>query len=163
MASRSILLLTVLLLSVLFVLLSGCGGGGGNGQPSFNYVPIPGVPPAVNNLGKLIGQQERNVVTPGGNQWDPGYSSADQAAFDSSNRLAQIVGNVSGTQTFAAGVVAIRALPASTQQQVFTSFSTPIDPTWAMTGTIGNGTTDAGEAVESEIATALMNAVKSAL
>ena len=44
-----------------------------------------------------------------------------------------------------------------------TAYSTPIDPTWAETGQIENGTTDAGEAVEQEIASALTNAVKAAL
>ena len=140
------------------MLSAGCPVGA-----SFTYVPIPNVPTAVNNLGCLIGQEQRDVVTPGGNQYNPGFSAVDQSLFDNSNELTSIVSQVTSSQTFALGVAAIRTLPPATQQAVFTSYSTPIDPTWAMTGQIGDGTTTAGEAVEQEIATALTNAVEAAL
>jgi hypothetical protein len=157
--------LVVALVSVVSVFLAGCGepGGGACAEASFTYTPIPGVPAEVSALGQLIGQQQRDVVTPGGDQWNPCYSAADQAAFDSSNRLQQIVSNVASSQTFRSGVVSIRTLSTAVQAAVFDAFSTPIDPTWAQTGTIGNGTTDAGQAVEREIAVALSNAVKAAV
>jgi hypothetical protein len=132
-------------------------------EASFTYVPIANVPTAVNNLGCLIGQEQRYVVTPGGNQYNPGFSAVDQSNFDNSNKLTSIVSQVTASQTFTLGVAAIRTLPPTTQQAVFTSYSAPIDPTWAMTGQIGDGTTTAGEAVEQEIATALTNAVEAAL
>lgn len=132
-------------------------------QFSFDYTPIPGVPQAVNDLGRMIGQQQRCEVTPGGDVWNPGYSDVDRAAFLNSNRLAEIVSNVTASQEFKDGVESIRTLPVDTQERVFTSYATPIDPTWAMTGQIGNGTTEAGYAVELIITTALVDAVRDAL
>jgi hypothetical protein len=151
------------IVTVALMFLAGCGGGSGGGQAPFTYNPIPGVPAEVNDPGRLIGQQQRNIVTPGGDQANPGFSTLDQEAFDGSNRLEQIVSNVTSSQTFQKGVTSIRTLSATTQAVVFTAYSTPIDPTWAETGIIGDGTTDAGEAVEQEIATALTNAVEAAL
>ncbi|HLB32112.1 MAG TPA: hypothetical protein VJL27_01010 [Patescibacteria group bacterium] len=143
-----------------FLLLSGCALFG---QFPFTYDPIPGVPQAVNDLGQLIGQQQHNVVTPGGDVWNPGYSDVDRAAFENSNGLGEIVSYVTASREFRDGVDSIRTLPAETQELVFDSYSTPIDPTWAMTGQIGNGTTEAGYDVEQQIATALTNAVRDAL
>jgi hypothetical protein len=158
-------LASIALASSLLCIIAGCGGSDGSaGQPSFPYTQIAGVPNAVNDLGRLIGQQQRNVVTPGGDQFNPGFSAVDQQRFDGSNQLSQIVSSVTATQTFAAGVASIRTLPAATQQIVFTAYSKPIYATWAMNGHIGDdGTTDAGYAVEQEIATALTNAVESAV
>jgi exo-beta-1,3-glucanase (GH17 family) len=130
----------------------------------FTYTPIDGVPEEVNALGKQICQEQRNVVTPGGNEWAPGYSSADQAAFERSDRLAQIVTRVTASQKFTAGVTSLRTLSASEQDRVLIAFATPLYPTWAMNGRIDStGTTNAGYAVESKIATALTDAVKAAL
>ena len=146
-------------------LVAGCGSGGG--LPSVSsppYQSIPGVPAAVNNLGYMIGQEQRSAVTPGGNQWDPGFSADDQTRFDNSNRLQQVVTAVTTSSAFAAGVASLKTLPTSVQEQVLASFATPLYPTWATNGSIdSNGTTDAGFAVEGEIATALSNAVKAAL
>ena len=161
-------LILLLVVVTIVLMMAGCGGGGskvgGDNLPSFTYTPIPGVPQTVNDLGKRICQEQRNVVTPGGDEWGPGFSSYDQSVFDGSGKLAKIVSDVTGSSTFKNGVAAIRALPAETQSLVFGSFGTPLYPTWGMNGHIGSdGTTDAGYAVEGEIATALTNAVKAAL
>jgi hypothetical protein len=142
------------------VLVAGCGGGG---QPSFPYTPIPDVPQAVNDLGHLIGQEQRDVVTPGGTVYDPGYSSDDQQKFDSSGRLQQIVDSVKASSTFAKGVAAIQQLDSASQQTVYAAYETPDYQTWATNGQIGDGVTDAGFAVEQEIADALTQAVQSAV
>jgi beta-glucanase (GH16 family) len=139
----------------------GCGVGG---EPTFNYSPISGVPQAVNDLGCLIDQEQRDVVTPGGSESNPGFSAADQQNFDNSNRLAQIVDSVTSSVIFANGVAALKALPADTQNSILSSYQTPLYPTWAMLSVISAaGTTDAGYAVEQKIATALTNAVRAAL
>ncbi len=156
----------LLLIVVLLISLAGCGGGkgGGDNLPSFTYTPINNVPQAVNDLGRRICQEQRNIVTPGGDVWAPGFSSADESAFNSSGKLATIVSNVKASQVFTAGVISIRTLSNSDQTRVFTSFSTPLYPTWGMNGHIGSdGTTNAGYAVERQIATALCDAVKAAL
>ena len=158
----------LMMLAIVF-LFAGCGGSGGSSNsdngPSFTYTPIVGVPQAVNDLGQLIDQKQRNVVTPGGSEWAPGYSSYDQSVFESSSsNLTNIVSAVKADPKFAAGVAAIRNLPVETQTIVFAAYSRPLYPTWAMNGVISDaGTTDAGYTVEGEIATALTNAVKSAL
>jgi hypothetical protein len=111
----------------------------------------------------MIGQQQRNEVTPGGNEASPGYSYDDQVRFERSGKLTKIVKTVKASKVFSAGVTAIRKLPAETQTKVFEKFAKPIDPTWAMTGQVGNGTTDAGYDVETKIAEALTSAVKKSL
>ena len=133
-------------------------------QLNFTYTPIPGVPQAVNDLGQLICQKQRDEVTPGGNEAAPGYSAYDQTVFENSGQLTQIVNTVKADARFAAAVASIRALPTATQNTVFAAYATPLYPTWGMNGHIGDdGTTNAGYAVEGEIATALTNAVKTAL
>ena len=139
-------------------------GGGGSTDIPFTYVPIAGVPQAINDLGKLIAQQQRNEVTPGGSEMAPGYSSYDQSLFDGSDKLAKIVAKVKASQTFKNGVASLKTLPSDTQNLVFAAYAKPLYPTWGMNGHIGSdGTTDAGYAVEGEIATAMTNAVKNAL
>ncbi len=139
------------------ILIVGCG------NDSVAYTPDPTLPVAVNNLGRLIAQKQRDVVKPGGDVYNPRFSAADQSQFDSSNRLQQIVSDVTRSSTFTSGVAALKTLSTTKQQQVLTNFAQPEDPTWAQTGQIGDGTTDAGQMVEIEIATALTNAVKTAL
>lgn len=132
--------------------------------PPFPYSPIPGVPDAVNDLGRMIGQAQRNVVTPGGTEFNPGFSSADQAQFEASDELANLVSAVENSTVFRNGVASIRTLSAETQQVVFDHYGTPIYPTWRMNGHIGpDGTTDAGYAVQLQIANAMVDAVKAAL
>ena len=132
--------------------------------PSFTYTPIANVPQAVNDLGQRIDQEQRNIVTPGGNEWAPGFSAVDQSNFDNSGKLATIVSTVTASSTFSAGIASIKTLSVSDQARVLAVYAKPLYPTWAMNGTISNaGTTDAGYAVEGEIATALTNAVKAAL
>jgi exo-beta-1,3-glucanase (GH17 family) len=132
--------------------------------PSFPYTAIPNVPQAVNNLGFLIGQEQADVVTPGGTANDPLYSAADQQAFDSSGKLSQIVQTVEGTTTFSAGVSAIEGLSSSTQAAVYSAFETADWPTWATLGQVSSqGTTSAGYAVEEEIADGLTTAVQQAV
>ncbi|MGD0839257.1 MAG: family 16 glycosylhydrolase [Polyangia bacterium] len=139
----------------------GCGVAG---QPTFTYSPISGVPQAVNDLGCLIDQEQRDVVTPGGDEANPGFSAADQQAFDSSAQLSQIVEAVTSSPIFAAGVTALEALPTNEQSSVLASYAQPLFPTWAMNGVVSSaGTTTAGYAVEQAIATALANAVRNAL
>jgi beta-glucanase (GH16 family) len=112
----------------------------------------------------LIAQQQRDVVTPGGTEYNPNYSAADQTRFESSCKLATIVAQVTASQTFKDGVVSIETLTASQQATIFAAYGTPLFPTWAMNGHIGpDGTTTAGYAVEGEIATALTSAVKTAV
>ena len=138
----------------LVVLLSACG------EKDFPYTDIPDVPKEVNDLGRMIGQQQRNVVTPGGNEWKPGFSYNDQVKFENSDKLEKIVKEVSKSNTFKKGVEAIRALPPETRERIYNSFRTPIYPTWAMNGRISDeGTTDAGYVVERQIANALTEAV----
>jgi len=132
-------------------------------QP-FIYTPIDGVPDSVNDLGRMIDQEQRNVVTPGGNSWAPGFSSYDQSVFESTGKLTEIVDRVKASSTFTAGVAGLRTLTESDQTSVLAVYARPLYPTWAMNGHIGaDGTTDAGYAVESQIATALTNAAKAAL
>ena len=122
------------------------------------------LPAAVTALGKAIAQEQRAVVTPGGTEWAPGYSADDQTAFDKSGKLPKIVARVSATKVFKEGVIAIQSLPAKSKQAVYEKFTTPIYPTWGMNGCISSaGTTNAGYAVEQEIADALTDAVKSAV
>ncbi len=143
---------------------SGAIGCGVAGQPTFTYSPIAGVPQAVNDLGCLIDQEQRDVVTPGGDEANPGFSDADQQAFDGSGRLSQIVEAVTGSLIFAAGVAALGPLPTNEQSSVLASYAQPLFPTWAMNGVVSSaGTTAAGYAVEQTIATALANAVRNAL
>ncbi|MFA6493263.1 MAG: prepilin-type N-terminal cleavage/methylation domain-containing protein [Patescibacteria group bacterium] len=148
-------------------IIAGCGGGGGGSSlnlPEINYTPISGVPQPVNDLGKMICQEQRSVVTPGGNQWAPGFSWLDKTNFDESNQLQEIVAEVKGSSVFSNGVASIRTLSTNDQSRVLTAYSKPLYPTWAMNGYIGSdGTTDAGYAVEQQIATALTNAVEAAL
>src|SRR5579885_1751268 len=146
------------------VAVAGCGGGGGAGQPAFTYSPIAAVPQAVNDLGRLIDQDQRSVVTPGGDQWRPGFSAVDQQRFDSSNRLASIVQQFKSSPTFISGVASIKGLTPDVQETVYAAYSKPLYPTWAMNGVISSaGTTDAGYAVEGEIAAALTKAVQDAV
>lgn len=143
---------------------SGAVGCGVGTQPSFTYSKIPGVPQSVNDLGCLIDQEQRDVVTPGGSEANPGFSAVDQQNFENSNRLSQIVDSVTNSTIFAAGVAALEALSADTQTSVLGHYQTPLYPTWQMNGMISAaGTTDAGYAVEQKIATALTNAVRAAL
>lgn len=141
--------------------LASCGGG--QSKRTFEYQAIPDVPQPVNDLGKQIGQQQRDVVTPGGDQFHPGFSAADRNAFESSGRLGDIVTTVTHGAEFTNGVAALAALPTTTQTRVYTAFSTPIDKTWSENGKIGVGVTDAGKAVELAIATALTDAVREAV
>lgn len=130
----------------------------------FPYTPIEDVPAEINDLGHLIGQQQRNVVTPGGSEWNPGFSSADQAQFEQSGRLAGIVSIVQASDAFTQAVPVLRGLSTETRDRVLAAYRRPIYPTWAMNGHIGSdGTTNAGYAVESEIANALADAVRDAL
>lgn len=130
------------------------------GCSSYNYQPIADVPEAVNMLGQLIGQEQANVVPSGGTEFNPGFSTNDRINFENSNRLEQIVSSVTQSNTFKEGVAAIRSLSEETRQMVYTRYRTPIYPTWAMNGVISSaGTTDAGYAVESQIASALTRAV----
>lgn len=151
-----------------FNLKSGCNAGfnttaSGSG-PSFPYTPIANVPQAVNDLGRLIGQQQADVVVPGGNQINPNFSAADQQAFESSGRLTQIVQTVTSTSTFTAGVAAIQGLDASTQSTIYADYQRPDWLTWTMLGGISDqGTTNAGYVVEQEIANALTQAVQQAV
>lgn len=139
------------------MVLAGCG-------KSFPYEPIPNVPKEVNELGKLIGQEQRNVVTPGGDQWKPGYSDNDRAKFEKSDKLEKIVKKVIKSDTFKKGVAALKTLPAETQAMVLKRYNTPIYPTWRMNGRIDDsGTTEAGWDVEMQIATALTDAVRDEL
>jgi beta-glucanase (GH16 family) len=141
-----------------------CNAGACQPQPYFAPISIPGVPQPVIDLGNMVAQQQRDVVTPGGSEFNPGFSAADQARFESSCKLATIVAQVTASQTFKDGVVSIKTLTASQQATVFEAYNKPIFPTWAMNGYIGqDGTTDAGYAVENEIATALAGAVKTAV
>lgn len=145
----------------LAVLLAACNPG--TPSRSFNFQAIPDVPPTVNALGKLIGQQQRDVVTPGGDQFHPGFSAEDQRTFETSHQLEKIVASVTGNQIFTDGVETLAGLPAPTQTRVYAAYATPIDRTWAENGRIGDGVTDAGKAVESEIAIALTSAVEAAV
>ena len=130
----------------------------------FKYTPISGVTQSVNDLGKNIAQEQAKVVTPGGNEYAPGYSAVDQTNFEASGKLTKIVANVTDSPVFKNGVIAIQNLPAVTQSKIFNAYATPLWPTWAMNGRIdSSGTTDAGYAVESEIATAIAGAVKTAV
>jgi hypothetical protein len=147
----------LVLIVIVAAILNGCG-------PTVTHTPISGVPKAVNELGKRICQEQRNVVTPGGNEWSPGFSSDDQSVFESSGRLETIVSKVKASSTFTAGVASIRKLSASDQSRVLAAYAKPLYPTWAMNGHIGSdGTTDAGYDVEGQIATALTDAVKAEL
>jgi exo-beta-1,3-glucanase (GH17 family) len=133
-------------------------------QLNFTYTPIPGVPQAVNDLGQLICQKQRDEVTPGGTVYYPNYSDYDQLIFETTGQLALIVNAVKADPRFALGVASIRTLGAGTQATVYAAFAKPLYPTWAMNGYIGDdGTTNAGYAVEGQIATGLTNAVKAAL
>jgi beta-glucanase (GH16 family) len=125
---------------------------------------MPGFPQPVIDLGNLVAQQQRDVVTPGGTEFNPGFSAADQARFEGSCKLTTIVAQVTASQTFKDGVVSIETLTASQQATIFAAYNKPLFPTWAMNGYIGpDGTTDAGYAVEAEIATALTSAIKTAV
>lgn len=154
--------LALLALFSLAFLMAGCGGG--HSDEDILYVAIEGVPQEVNDLGLLIAQKQRSVVSPGGNEWDPGYSDVDREKFEDSDRLAKIVREVKDDGKFERAVAAIRLLPSADRQRVLVAYGRPLYPTWAMNGHIGNdGTTNAGYAVEREIAGALMTAVSLAL
>ena len=133
-------------------------------SPSFPYTPIANVPQAVNDLGWFIAWNQRSIVTPGGDQYHPGFSDADKAAFENSGKLAEMLQDFKADARFAAGVAEIRNLTANQRATVFAAYARPLYPTWAMNGHIGpDGTTNAGYAVEVQIADTLTNAVKTAL
>ena len=128
------------------------------------YTPMPGVPQSVNDLGKAIATEQTSVVVPGGTEWAPNYSDADEAKFDKDGKLAKIVASVTAAKVFTDGVAAILPLPQKTREKVWTKFLTPVYPTWAMNGKISNaGTTTAGYSVQTKIATALTDATKASV
>jgi hypothetical protein len=129
----------------------------------FHYTAVDGAPQAANDLGQLFGDKQREVVCPVGDQRDAGFTDIDRANFEDSGRLARIVSDVTASATFRAGVASLRPLSDEVREAILVTYRTPIDKTWAMNGEIGKGTTDAGYAVESEIADALTDAVEAAL
>lgn len=157
------LAMTLRLFSTLCLLFPALLFGCGNGNGTVSYTPNPNWPAAVNDLGRVIAQKQRDVVKPGGDVWNPGFSSNDLTRFTNSNRLQDIVTEVKNSPEFAAGVAALKGVPVSMQEEVLLSYSKPVDLTWSQTGQIGNGTTDAGQSAERMIAAALTEAVKAAL
>ena len=130
----------------------------------FKYTPISGVTQSVNDLGKNIAQEQAKVVTPGGNEYAPGYSAVDQTNFEASGKLTKIVAALTGSDTFKLDIAAFKTLTEGAQAKALDKMSVPIWPTWAMNGRIDStGTTDAGYAVESEIISAMVKAIKAAL
>jgi hypothetical protein len=125
------------------------------------YAKIPGVPQSVNDLGAAIAAEQTAVVTPGGTEYAPKFSDADETSFEKSGKLAKIVARVAAEKVFADGVVAIQNLPQKTREKVWTKFLTPVYPTWGMNGKISDaGTTNAGYSVQTKIATALTDMTK---
>ena len=160
-----VLTLSVVLITALVLLSFGCAEKlSPRPKPSFNYTPIAGVPEAVNDFGRLICQIQVSVVTPGGSKALPGFSDNDKKAFEKSGNMAAIISVVKLDSKFQAAVIAIRTLSPDMQAIVFASYEKPVYPTWAMNGHIGiDGTTEAGYAVELQIATELTKTVKAAL
>jgi hypothetical protein len=84
-------------------------------------------------------------------------------AFHAKHRLEKYLATLKAKPAFRQGVASLKELPGTRQQEIFAKWSNPIDPTWAETGAVGNGTTDAGQDVEQEIADACISAVKKAM
>jgi hypothetical protein len=146
-----------------------------NYYTSFRYIAIKNVPKAVNDLGKMIGQQQRNEVTPavlnlgyhdqfrGITPTFPGYSHVDQTKFERSGKLTKIIKTVKVSKVFLDGVAAIRKLPAETQDKILEKYARPIDPPWTTTLRTNKDAIDVGYKMETRIAKTLTNIVKESL
>ncbi len=129
-----------------------------------NYTPIPGVTDEINALGRKIAQYQRDEVWTGGNEYSGAYTWNDYDKFQARGGAAEIADRAQETATFIIdGVTALGQLPVGQQNEILESWRTPIDPTWAQTGRIGNGTTEAGQLAEREIAEALTDLVQEML
>lgn len=125
------------------------------------YTPIPDVPQGINDLGKAIATEQVAVVTPGGTEFSPNFSDKDKEKFSKSDKMNKILERVTASKTFGEEIALIQSLPSKTRSIVWEKYLTVVYPTWAMNGHMGNdGTTAAGYAVETEIATTLTNAIK---
>lgn len=139
------------------ILMAGC-------QPHLgNYQPISGVDEKINSLGRAIAQYQRDEVWTGGNEYSGAYTWDDLDNFHSKGGANKIVDEAREDAIILEGVVALSQLPVIKQDELLADWSEPIDPTWAQSGAIGKGTTEAGQIAEQEIATALVELVKDML
>lgn len=128
-----------------------------------NYQPISGVSDEINALGKKIAQAQRGEVWTGGNEASGCYMDSHASSFHAENKLKDIVLDFVNDSAFTAGIGALKKLTPQKREEILTVWAKPIDKTWRESGQIGNGTTDAGQAVESQIAAALVDAIRAKL
>ena len=114
------------------------------------------VPAAVRALGKAIASYQRQVVWTGGDQYSGAYTDADRQTFLRGDHLSRIVRSARKNSRFVRGAKALADLSPDERQALLDRWRTPIDRTWAQTGRIGVGTTEAGQETESDIAEALV-------
>jgi len=117
----------------------------------------------INALGQRIKQYQRSEVWTGGNEYSGCYTWEDLDRFHARGGAQKMAETARGERIFKEGVIALKQLPTDKRDNFLAKWNTPIDPTWAQTGRIGDGTTDAGQTTEREIAQALTDLIKDML
>jgi hypothetical protein len=139
---------------VLVLLLAGCGS---------EYQPIANVGDEVNALGKAIVKAQKSEVWCGGNEYSGCYMETDADKFHQHGALDKIANGLENDSVFKKGTAALKALPSGKQKNILALWAQPVDKTWRETGKVGDGTTEAGQRVEREIAEELVGRIKKAI
>lgn len=133
-------------LAIMIISLAGCTGSGSESL----------VEKEIAKLRKEIAKYQRSEVWCGGNEYSGCYMWAHRDKFLASGGLNKIRKQAIRNKSFMRGVIALKSIPTQAQHYILAELRKPIDPTWAETGKVGKGTTEAGQLTESDIAEALV-------
>lgn len=114
----------------------------------------------IEDLGKEIAKAQRDEVWTGGDEYARCYMWVHRWKFLATDGLSKTERKAKGKKRFMAGVIALKSLPAGERERLLKLWSRPIDPTWAETGKVGKGTTEAGQITEREIAETLVDLIR---
>jgi len=140
-------------LAIIIMSLVNCGGSGSESP----------IEKEIAKLRKEIAKYQRSEVWCGGNEYSGCYMWTHRKKFLASGGLNRIRKQALGNKSFMRGVIALKSVPAQAQRSILAELSKPIDPTWAETGKVGKGTTEAGQLTESDIAEELVSLIQELL
>lgn len=133
-----------------------------------------GLGPQIAQLGQEIADYQRAEVWRGGNPSVGCYTWEDREKFLADDELADITQSALQNKEFMEGIIALKSLEDTTQWRLMKKLKEPIDPTWAQMEPVSqmdsitwysynNGTTDAGQETEKDIAEALVDLIQKQL
>lgn len=89
------------------------------------------------------------------------HTDDDASRFHHTKKLQKTVNRVHDDRAFRPAISSLKSMPASKREAVLKIWSRPLDRTWAQLGHIGpEGTTEAGQEIESEICTSLLTMIR---